>query len=237
MLREALTYPARGEDAEETLLVGTVLALAVGVLARLGALSLLAVIPAVLLAGYVLTVIRASAESAGGTLAADETPPAFADFRALAVDGIRTLAVAFGYLLVPAVALALTVGGATGGAGGSAGVGDQSTSLGVTTFVLGAGTVVLAVSATFAYLLPAALAGVARSGTVRGALDWSHLRRIAGDGGYFVGWVAALVVGGLTTVLLGTLASVGRPGEVLALGLGFYALVVVARLLGRGTAG
>lgn len=235
MLREALTYPIRGDDAEETLLVGVILALAAGLLARLGVLALLAVIPTMLLAGYALAVIRSSAESAGGTLAADETPPAFGDARALAVDGGRALVVAGGYLVVPVVALALTVGGATGGPGG--GASGQPLSLGATTVLLAGATVVLAISATFAYLLPAALAGVARSGSIRSALDRSHLRRTVGDGGYFVGWVAALLVSGLAVVLFGALASFGSPGEILALTGGFYALVVVARLLGRGVAG
>jgi hypothetical protein len=237
MLREALSYPLRGEDVEETLLVGAVLALAIGLLVRLGVLGVLAVVPAVLLAGYALAVLRVSAESSGdtdaesarATLATDETPPAFAGLRALAGDGVRALVVAAGYLFVPAVALAVTVGGA------SAGV--RPATLGTTAFVLVASTVVLVVSAVFAYLLPAALAGVARTGHLRSAVDLAALRRHATDGGYFVGWITALVACGVAFVLSGALASLGRPGEVVALAGGFYALVVVARLLGRGVGG
>ena len=128
MLREALTYPFRGENAEEALLVGVALAVAAGLLLRLGLLAIFAVVPAVLLAGYALAVLRESAE--GG-----DSLPRFSDFRTRAVDGMRVLVVAVGYLLVPAVALALTVGGAAPGA--------RPATIGTTTFVLGAGTVVL----------------------------------------------------------------------------------------------
>lgn len=219
MLREALSYPFRGENAEETLLIGTVLALAAGVLLRLGVLSVFAVVPAVLLAGYALAVLR---ESAAG----DDSPPQFSGFRALAADGARALVVAAGYLFVPAAALALTVGGAAPG--------TRPTTLGTTTFVLGAGTVVPFVSLAFAYLLPVALVGVARTGDQRSAVEVARLRRTAVTGGYFVGWVTALAVGSVAVVLLGALAAFGRPGQVAALALGFYAVVVAARLLGRG---
>lgn len=220
MLREALSYPVRAD--EETLLAGAILAVAAGLLARLGVLAALAVVPAVLLAGYALAVVGAtvepadsgdSGESAGGTPAGADVPPSFADVRALAADGLRALAVAVAYLLVPAVALAVTVGGASAG--------GRAESLATTVFVFGAGTVVLVVSLAFAYLLPP-------------AFDLGRLRRAAGRGRYFVGWVSALVVTGVAGVVLGGLASLGRPGEVLALAGGFYALVAVARLLGRG---
>ncbi|WP_137285239.1 DUF4013 domain-containing protein [Halorussus salinisoli] len=229
MLREALTYPVRGENAEETLLVGAILAVAVGLLARLGVLAVLALAPAVVLAGYALAVLRTTAESSGGSSATADAPPRFGGFRALAVDGVRALAVAFAYLLVPAAALAVTVGGANAG--------GRPENFATTTFVFAAGTVVLFVSLSFAYLLPASLAGVARAGRLSAALDRGRLRRTAGDVRYFVGWVAALLVGGVAVVALGSLAALGRVGEVVALAVGFYAAVVVARLLGRGISG
>lgn len=242
MFREALTYPLRGDDAEQTLLVGVILSLAVGVLARLGVLALLALVPALLLAGYALAVVRATAESAsgglestdgtatkpGGASAVKDAPPRFSDFRALAADGARALVVAAGYLLVPTVALAVTVGGAA--------TGGRPEELGTTVFVFGAGTVVLVTSLAFAYLLPAALSGVARTGGLAEAVERERLGRLAGDARYFVGWVAALLVGLSAVVVLGSLAALGRPGEVAALALSFYALVVVARLVGRGVA-
>jgi hypothetical protein len=222
MLSEALTYPFRGENAEEALLVGVALAVAVGLLLRLGVLAVLAVAPVVLLAGYALAVFRESAETGGE---GDDSPPQFSDFRALTADGVRALVVSVGYLFVPAVALALTVGGAAPG--------TRPATLGTTTFVLGAGTVVLFVSLAFAYLLPAALVGVARTGDLRSAVERGRLHRIVTDSRYFVGWVGALVVVGIAGLLFGVLRTFGRPGELVALALGFYALVVAAQLLGR----
>lgn len=229
MFREALTYPVRGDHAEQTLLVGVVCSLAVGLLARLGVLAVLAVVPTVLLVGYAVAVVRATAESDGDSASLrSDAPPRFGDVRALAADGVRALVVAVGYLLVPAVALAVTVRGAAAGSGPAG--------LGATVFLFGASTTVLLVSLAFAYLLPAALAGVARRRSVSGGFDRGRLRKFAGDGGYFVGWISALLVAGTALAVLGSLAALGRPGEVAALALSFYALVAVARLVGRGVA-
>jgi hypothetical protein len=228
VFREALTYPLRGDDAEQTLLVGVILSLAVGVLARLGVLALLALVPGLLLAGYAMAVVRVTARTERATAKSEDPPPRFSDFRALAADGARALVVAAGYLLVPTVALAVTVGGAA--------TGGRPEGLGTTVFVFGAGTVVLVTSLAFAYLLPAALSGVARTGRLAEAVERERLGRLAGDAGYFVGWVAALLVGTSAVVVLRSLAALGRPGEVVALALSFYALVMVARLVGRGVA-
>jgi hypothetical protein len=216
---EVLTYPVRGEDAEETLLVGTVLALATGLLVRLDVLAALAVIPVSLLAGYVLAVLRESAADA------TRPPPSFSDVRALATDGLRAMLVAVGYLVVPAVVLGVTVGGASGGV--------RPANLGTTAVVLGGGTVVLFLSLAFAYLLPAALAAVARSGRLRSAVAVGDLARTVTDARYFVGWVGALAVGAVAVLLFAALASLGRPGEVVAFAGGFYWLVTVTHLLGR----
>ncbi|WP_269814470.1 DUF4013 domain-containing protein [Halorussus litoreus] len=136
--------------------------------------------------------------------------------------------VAVGYLAIPAVALGVTVGGSA-----PAGSATAGTSL----LVLGASTVVFLGSLAFAYLLPAALVAVARSGRVRSAVELDHLRRSVADARYFVGWVAALSVVAVAALLFRALASLGRAGEVVGLALGFYAMVVAARLLGRSVAG
>lgn len=232
MFREALRYPIRGDRAEERLLVGGILALAAGVLARLGLLAMFAVVPAILLAGYALAVFRDSAATERRDSAATErpatgtnAPPEFSDLGALAADGLRALAVALAFLALPAAVLVVTLVGAR--------TGPATLDFGRTLSVFGAGTVALVFALAAAYLLPAALVGVARRGTVRAAFDRGELGRTAGDGDYFVGWVAALSTGGLAAATLGALASLGRPGEVLALALAFYALVAVSRLLGR----
>lgn len=231
MLRDALTYPVRGEHAEETLLVGAVLALAAGLLVRLGVLAVLAVAPLVLLAGYALAVLRESATSVRGSSGIEAGggtggPPRFAGLRELAADGVRALVVSVGYLLIPVVALVVTVGGAAPA--------RRPATPGTSAVVLGAGTVVLAVALAFAYLLPAGLVAVARTGRLRSAVAPEQLRRRVTRARYFVGWVAALVVGSVAGLLVGGLASLGRPGEIVGLAVGFYAIVVVARLVGRG---
>ncbi|UPW00657.1 DUF4013 domain-containing protein [Halorussus gelatinilyticus] len=228
MLSEALVYPVRGEDREETLLVGAILVVTLGLLARLGVLAVLSLVPAVLLAGYAQSVFRATVESSGASAASADAPPRFGNVRTLAADGLRAVVVAVGYLSVPATVLVLTVGGASAG--------GRPESFGTTLFVFGAGTVVLFLSLGFAYLLPAALAGVARTRTLGAALDRGRLVRSARSGGYFVALVAAVVTSVVFAVALGSLAAFGRPGEVAALAGGFYALVVVARLVGRGVA-
>jgi hypothetical protein len=229
VFREALTYPVRGETAEESLLVGVALALATGLLVRLGVLAVLAVAPLVLLSGYALAVLRESAESNRGESGVD-APPGFADLRELAADGVRAVVVTVGYLFVPVVALVITVCGAAGGAGG------RPATPGTSALLLGGGTVVLVVSLAFAYLLPAGLVAVARTGRLRSAVAPVRFRRTMTNARYFVGWVAALVVGSVAGLVVGALASFGRPGEIGALAVGFYAVVVVARLLGRGVA-
>jgi len=217
VFREALTYPGRAD--EETLIAGLALAVAAGLLVRLGALAVFAVVPLALLAGYALAVVRATVEGA-------DEPPAFADLRGLVADGARALAVAAGYLLVPGVALGVTLGGATAG--------GRPETLTTTAFVFGAGTVLLFVSGGLAYLLPAALASTAGRGSLRGALDATELRSCATDGGYFVAWTFALLVAAVVGTAGVAVSGLGRVGELAALVVGLYALVAVARLAGLG---
>ena len=217
MLREALTYPTRGESAERALLVGTTLAVAAGLFARLGALAPLALLPAALLSGYLLAVLRDPGDG----------PPPVGDVRRLLVDGVRALVVAVGALVLPAVVAAVTFGGALSRA--------ASPNFVRTLSVLGAGTVAVLFALLALYLLPIALSSVAGARRVRAATDRTALRRTATDGAYFVRWSAALAVGGCAATLALSLASVGRFGELLALALTFYASLVVARLVGAAT--
>ena len=217
MFREALTYPIRAD--EETLLAGLALAVAAGLLARLGALAVLAVPPLLVLAGYALAVVRATAEGA-------DAPPRFGDLRALAGDGARAVAVAAGYLLVPGVALGVTLGGAAAG--------PRPETLATTVFVFGGGTVLLFLAAGLAYLLPAALASTAARGSLRAALDSSALRTAATDGRYFVAWTFAAILVAVVATAGVALAGLGRIGQVAALAAAVYALVAVARLAGLG---
>lgn len=223
MLREALTYPTRGGHGERSLLVGTILAVAVGLLARLGVLAVLAVVPAVLLAGYVTAVFR---DSSGGPSESDGPPP-FSNVRKLLTDGLRTLVVAVGALLVPIAVLLLTFSGAQAG--------QATPNFGRTLSVYGAGTVALLFVLVALYVLPIALTRVATEGRIRAATDWLVVQRTATDGAYFYRWSVAVVVGGVAGTVALALVSLGRLGEVVALALAFYASLVVARLVGVAT--
>ena len=214
VIRDALAYPLRAD--ERTLVTGASLAIALGLALRLGVLALPI---AVVLAGYAAAVIRTSADD-------ERAPPRFEEIRRLASDGLRALAVAIGYLVVPVVVLAGSLGGTLAAA--------RPESFATTVVVSAAGTVLLFVSLAFAYLLPAAIAGVASTGRLGAALARSRLRSTITDGRYFLAWAAALLVASVAGALLGAVASLGRPGEVVALVGGLYAALVVARLLGRG---
>lgn len=205
MLREAVRSPARGSDAVFTLAVG-------------GGLHLLAewvpVVPFVLVVGFLVRTL--------GHVAApdDRERPRFAlaALRGLVRDGLAGLAVAVGYLAVPAVVLATTTWGLVGrGGGGDAGL----------VVVLGT-TAALAFAAPFVYLLPAGLTGYAVEGRLRAAVDRSRLRRCAGDGRYLV----ATLVG---VAGLGSVAALYRPLAPVVAGffLAFYVEVAVANLVGR----
>lgn len=187
MLQEAFEYPRRGEHSLRTILVG-------------GACILFSflLVPAVLLQGYVLRVLRR-----GG----DGDPPTFDDPAGLLVDGLKAFVVQFVYvavptllmLVVPAVlgafvlSLGSTAGSGSGGGGGVVGVVGALVAL---VFV----PLLLAVLLGAVYLLPAALALLAREGRIAAAFDPSGLRRVAFTREYLVGfllYLAVSVVGGM----------------------------------------
>src|SRR6056297_3190374 len=93
MFEDSLTYLRDGDDAVRTILVG-------GLLSVLGFL----IVPAVLVQGYVLRVLGRVADG-------DTDPPAFDDWGALAVDGVKALVVAAVYAVVPVVLAVAFVGG------------------------------------------------------------------------------------------------------------------------------
>ncbi|WP_101297907.1 DUF4013 domain-containing protein [Halegenticoccus soli] len=216
MLAEALRYPARGDDAVETLLVG-------------GGLHLLAVfvpfVPLVFVAGYLVRALERAATGGRGALRGGADPPAFRDLPALARDGVAAVGIGVAYLLVPAAALAVTVAGLSSltvpaGGGARTGVG-----------VLVGGTATLFVAVAFAYLLPAALANYAVRGRVRAAFDARALRRAATDAGYFVAWWTGVALAAVAVAAAAPLSAV-----VVGFFLAFYAEVAVVAVWGRGFA-
>jgi hypothetical protein len=217
MLRAALRYPTRDQDAVFTLLVG-------------GGLHLLAVwipvLPYVFVAGYLVRVLSHTTSGGRAALRDEAGAPRFDRPLTLLRDGVSAVVVAAVYLVVPVGILLVTVGGAVGGdlSLAAAGTGTQ------VGFLVGS-TVTILVAGTVSYLVPAAVSLYALHGRVRAAFEWRSIRRAATDARYFYGVVAGLALATVAGVAVG-------PLNRLALGffLAFYAEVVVTALVGRAAA-
>lgn len=175
MLQEALRFPFRGDrgDVLETLAVG-------------GGLHLLAaflpVLPIVPVVGYLVGVLRDGGEG---------EPPLFREPRRLLRDGLLGSVVCLAYLLPPAAFLLLTVGRAA-----VDGVpADVPSSL-----FLAFSTLSLLIAVAFAYVLPAALVALARSG-IRAAFAPRALLAAVANGRYFYGWTVGAATFGSALAL------------------------------------
>lgn len=203
MLVDALKYPSRGESWLKTVLIG-------GILSLLGFL----VVPLILVQGYMLRVLHDGTEGA-------EEPPVFDEWGDMLVDGIKVIAAALVFFLVPLGLLfvAMMVGGFAA-VSGSEGSGIVGLLLGLFAFV----TWLLA-----AYLLPAGLANMAREDAFGAAFDTAALRTAAGSTDYLVAVVLAFVV----AIVLGTIAS-ALSAILVGVFILFYLQVSVFYLYGRG---
>lgn len=217
MISDALTYLRNSDDALTTVLIG-------GLLSVFGFL----LIPAVLVNGYLVRVLRRTA--------ADEaTPPVFDDWGRMGIEGLKATVIAFAYGLVPAVVGAVLIGGSavaivTGGAfdGGSAAIGAGVLGL----FVGLAVTFVLGLAAW--YVIPAATANFAERGTLAAGFDFGTLRPILFSGAYASGWLLALSVlvgGGIVAGALNAVIPI--LGAVPGLFVSFYAAVAAYYVIGR----
>ncbi len=197
MIGDALSYPKSGESWLRTVLIGGLLLL----------FSWL-IVPAILLQGYLLRVLRAGSEEA-------VEPPVFDEWADMLVDGLKVIAVAIGFFLVPfvlAVLLGLAFGGFEAGAIG---------------FLVG--VVVFAAYLVAAYLLPAGLTNMAMEGSLGAAFDTDVLRRVGGSSDYLVAVASAIVIG----VILGAVASM-LTVVLVGVFLLFYVQVAMYYLIGRG---
>lgn len=213
-IEELLRYPTRREDWTRTVLVG-------GALTLFGFL----VVPAVLVTGYLLSVVRSRVE-------ADDAPPAFRDWGELFVDGLRAWVVVFVYAVVPTV---LGVG-VLGGSIASMRTGSE---VGVALGLLGMGVgglVLLAVALVFYYLLPASLANLAVTGRLGDAFDVDVVRAVVTSRAYAVPWLWSVLVGVVAAPVAGALNVFPVVGWVASSLLVFYAEVVVAALWAAGYA-
>lgn len=231
MLRDALGYPLAGRTGRDALAICVGFVLASLVLVRIAralwptwlalAPTVALAVPAVLFAGYVGRVLLSSARG-------ESEPPSIGPAAEVVRLGWRVLVVTVAYLVPPAVAfavigLALGTGSGTGAASGPGASGGFEWMIG--------GTLVLVVTAAFAYLLPPALAVAARDGVLAGFRRGS-LGGI-GHGAYFVAWTVSAVLVVLAWAGVGV-AEPASPGGVLSAVWFAYAHVVGVRLLGRG---
>lgn len=206
-MREALSYPLRGEHAETVLLSAWICTFVHAI-----AVPALALVP---LVGYAATVI-----GGGG-----EDPPPFLD-RTVLVRGVGGSALAIAYGAVPLAVGAVTFRLLAGSGREPAGAEPMVVLAGstATLFFLAAGT----------YLFPIALGNYVRAGSLRAG--FGGLASVATHAAYFVGWCSGVVVllagvaAGAALVDLSGLAAVA--GSLVSA----YATIAGSRGIGRGYA-
>lgn len=214
MLTEALEYPRAHDDWLKTILIGGVLSL----------FSWL-IVPGIILAGYIVHVLR-------GSMRGDEVPPAFDDWGQLLSDGLRAAIIALVYSLVPAVLfMIVAVFGGLLAAGG----GDLGSGMAVITVLLG-GLLALVVGLAAAYVLPAALANYAETDEMSAGFSWSALRPVLFNGTYATAWVTAFAIVLAAGIVTGVLNVVPFLGVVVGAFVSFYAAVSAYYVIGNAWA-
>jgi hypothetical protein len=178
------------------------------------------VVPAVLVAGYLVRVLQAATNE-------HEEPPTFDDPRVLATVGLRASAVVAAYglafLLVSAVILAV-VGNVDAGSGLTA----------ADALVLALVALNVAVGLVTAYVVPAAVANLAERGTIRAGFAVGDLRSVLASRAYLRTWLAADVVLVVTAAVVAAVGVVPLLGAVAAGFVWFYGATVACHLLGGG---
>ncbi|AXG07793.1 DUF4013 domain-containing protein [Haloplanus rubicundus] len=210
MITASLTYLRESDGWVKTVVVG-------GLLTLLGFL----VVPTVLVAGYLVRVLR-------GTMHGDETAPQFDDWGNLAGDGLRAFAIALVYGLVPAVLVAVTAGLAAA----VAGPGPRS-GLVVGAVSLVGGLLALALGLLAAYIIPAAVANYAEQGSIRSGFAVDDLRPVLTSGTYATAWVTgfAIILGaGLVAAVLNVVPLLGT---VVGAFVSFYAITAAYYIVGH----
>lgn len=214
MISESLNYLRNDEGWVRTVLIG-------GILSLLGVL----VVPTILVAGYLVRVVRA-------TMHGDERPPAFDEWGDMAVEGLKATVVALVYGLVPMLIAGVLVGGSVfaivlgQGSNGAGLIGGIGVLVGVlVAFVLGLAA---------AYVVPAAIANYVETDRVGKAFSASDLRPVLTSGTYFRAWISAFAVVFAGAVVAGMLSTVlPVVGAIPGAFVGFYAAVAAYYIVGR----
>lgn len=211
MLEEGLSYPFRGEDGIVRVVIGGVLNL----------LSML-IIPAILLLGYYVRVLRETALE-------NEEPPKFDDWGTMLVGGIQAIIISIVYGIVPfAIAFGIMIfGGLLGGAAGrngGAGIIAGFGLLGIFLFFLA--------SLVLMYLLPAALTNFATEERFGAAFDFETIGAVVTSSKYFGAWLAPIVVYTIMFVV-NLILAVTFFGLILSPWVTFYGSVAIFRMFGQ----
>ena len=198
MLDAALAYPRAGEGASKRIAFG-------GILVLFGFL----IVPVILLQGYYLRVLDSSFRG-------EATPPSFGDWPTMFADGAKAIAVLFAYTLVPSMVLFVAALVGSDGGGGHPVLG--------TLFLL----LSILLYAGVTYLAPIGLVTLARTGSMGATLERSEIVPIARSREYLSGWLLAMVV-----LIVGSI--VAGMASVLLLGVFvfFYANVAAFYLAGQ----
>lgn len=206
MFRESLEYPTRGNDLGRKYLIGTLLGL--------GAFL---IVPAFVLAGYLVKVIRESVEGA-------EQIPAFDDYTELFVDGLKAAGIMLTYLLGAVAVIA--------------GLDSLGQATGTTALMDLLGFTVLLLSL---YLLPSAITEFARNNSMRAAfrkkvVDLAFTRRYVK--GSLVLLAASILIGIAQAVIVMFLifSIIGIPAIIVLIpAMTFYENLVYFRIFARMT--
>jgi len=196
-----MNYPRRSEHVVRTIATG-------------GALTLvrLLVLPAVLLTGYTVRVLRGGVEG-------DVELPRFDGWGRLATDGLKAFAIALAYVGIP---YALLFAAAFG-------IGDAAGWVAFTAIVMGG----LAAVALGVYATPAALTTYATAGRLGAAFEIATLKPTLLDGRYVAGWIRAGIVLGIGTFLATMMNVIPVAGTIASVFVMFYVSVSAARLIGQ----
>lgn len=206
MLQEALEYPKSGDEAVKRIVVGGVLSL----------LSIL-VIPAFIVSGYLIRVIR-------NVSSGEEQPPTFNDWSELFVDGIKVTVIGLAYMGMPIILYILMIF--------MFGFGGQSSMPASMELVLVLMFLVPLLFLISGYLLPAAIVRFANEERMSAAFEFGTLKDLLFSVEYLVAWVLvfalSIIVGIVSNILAITVI-----GLVLVPPLSFYMQVSTVYLFGQ----
>lgn len=211
MFVDAFTYLTKGDDPLRTIVIGGVLTL-----------FSVFILPLFFLSGYTVRVLE-------HTSTGKEEPPAFDNWGALFVDGLKIIVISLGYLLVPMVIggglLVVAIMGLSAGS-------EATTTLGgvgvVLALLIGGGLTLL-----MGYLLPAAAANFADKHTIRSGFEFDTLRHVWTHRDYAVAWGTGFVIilsGMAISMILNVLPLIGT---LMGIFVGFYCGVAAYYVIGH----